>query len=141
MPAIPLAENVLGTVGAFLWSIQLLPQIVKSYREKDTAGLSASMLAIWIVSAIFLGAYVVRFCFLFVISFVFSPKRLCANRRSMHGWQIVQNISIPLVVQPQCFMLLGAISWSQVSDLSHRCTRVLRSSFSMLTELILGFAE
>ena len=38
------AENALGTLGAVFWTIQILPQIWKSYRTKSTRGLSASLM-------------------------------------------------------------------------------------------------
>lgn len=37
-------ENALGTIGAVLWMIQNIPQVIKSYREKSTKGLSASLM-------------------------------------------------------------------------------------------------
>lgn len=33
-------ENVLATIGAIMWSVQILPQIWKSYKDKTTKGLS-----------------------------------------------------------------------------------------------------
>ncbi|KAM0748923.1 hypothetical protein T439DRAFT_57636 [Meredithblackwellia eburnea MCA 4105] len=80
----PVAENVLGTMGAVLWSIQLCPQIYKSYVKKDTRGLSASMLAIWFCSGLFLG-----------------------------GYSIAQRLPVPLLIQPQLFCLFTAIAWAQ----------------------------
>ena len=41
----PGIENGLSTVGAVLWTVQIIPQIVKSYRSKSTLGLSASLMA------------------------------------------------------------------------------------------------
>jgi uncharacterized protein with PQ loop repeat len=38
------AENALGTIGAVLWTIQIIPQLVKSYRTKDVEGLSAMLM-------------------------------------------------------------------------------------------------
>jgi hypothetical protein len=38
-------ENTLATIGAILWSIQIIPQIIKSYRSKSTLGLSAGLMA------------------------------------------------------------------------------------------------
>lgn len=34
------AENALGTLGTVFWTIQMLPQIWKSWRSKSTEGLS-----------------------------------------------------------------------------------------------------
>lgn len=53
------AENALGTIGAILWMVQILPQIIKSHREKTTKGLSASLMFIWALASLFLGAYIV----------------------------------------------------------------------------------
>lgn len=38
------AENALGTIGAVCWTIQIIPQLVKSYRTKDVEGLSAMLM-------------------------------------------------------------------------------------------------
>lgn len=43
----PTLENVFGTIGAVLWTIQILPQIWKSYRSKNTEGLSG-FLMLWV---------------------------------------------------------------------------------------------
>ncbi|WWD15906.1 hypothetical protein CI109_100330 [Kwoniella shandongensis] len=87
-------ENVLGTIGAVLWMVQILPQIVKSYREKSTVGLSGSLMFIWALASLFLGSYIV-----------------------------VQRLSIPLQIQPQAFGVLGAISWCQCLYYSGRLSR------------------
>ncbi|KAJ7721337.1 PQ loop repeat-domain-containing protein [Mycena maculata] len=84
MPVNRVAENVFGTLGTICWSAQLVPQIWKSYRSKDTTGLSAWLVLCWGLSATFLGVYA-----------------------------IVQNLNIPLIVQPQLFGLLCMISWGQ----------------------------
>jgi len=38
-------ENALATIGAVMWTVQIIPQIFKSYRSKSTLGLSASLMA------------------------------------------------------------------------------------------------
>ncbi|KAK0239093.1 PQ loop repeat-domain-containing protein [Armillaria nabsnona] len=78
------AENALGTLGAVCWTIQLLPQIWKTWREKSTEGLSPWLVLIWGLTSIFLGVYA-----------------------------IVQKLSIALIVQPQLFGTLSLISWGQ----------------------------
>lgn len=40
---VPIAANVLGTLGAVFWSIQLIPQIVVNYRRHNATGLQPSM--------------------------------------------------------------------------------------------------
>lgn len=37
-------ENALATIGAVLWSIQIIPQLVLSYRTKSTKGLSENLM-------------------------------------------------------------------------------------------------
>ncbi|KZS94592.1 hypothetical protein SISNIDRAFT_549140 [Sistotremastrum niveocremeum HHB9708] len=78
------AENVLGTIGTILWCGQLIPQAWKTWREHSAEGLSASFMLLWALAAIFLGVY-----------------------------NIVQDINIPLIVQPQAFGFLAVICWTQ----------------------------
>ncbi|KAF8587845.1 hypothetical protein K439DRAFT_1385372 [Ramaria rubella] len=95
MPANNIAENALGTIGTVLWTGQIIPQNWKSWREHSTEGLSASLVFMWALSAIFLGVYT-----------------------------ITQDINIPLIIQPQLFGLLSALSWTQC--LYHSQKRSLR---------------
>ncbi|KAJ6544244.1 PQ loop repeat-domain-containing protein [Mycena capillaripes] len=84
MPTNRVAENVLGTMGTICWTAQLVPQVWKSYREKSTQGLSEWLVLCWGISSGFFGVYA-----------------------------IVQNLNIPLIVQPQLFGLLCLVSWGQ----------------------------
>lgn len=84
MVANAVAENVLGTIGTVLWSFQLVPQIIKSYRSKDTEGLSAWLLLLWVAGSVPQGAYLV-----------------------------VQNINIPLIIQPQLFSFFAIVAMTQ----------------------------
>ncbi|KAJ7499699.1 PQ loop repeat-domain-containing protein [Mycena latifolia] len=84
MPSNQVAENVFGTLGTICWTVQLVPQVWKSYREKSTQGLSEWLVLCWGISAGFFGVYAV-----------------------------VQNLNIPLILQPQLFALLCLISWGQ----------------------------
>ncbi|EIM86847.1 uncharacterized protein STEHIDRAFT_131391 [Stereum hirsutum FP-91666 SS1] len=84
MPVNRVAENVLGTIGTVCWCGQLLPQIWKSYRTKSTEGLSHWLPLVWALSAVPLGVYV-----------------------------IVQDLNIPLILQPQLFTTFALISWVQ----------------------------
>jgi len=84
MPTNAVAENVLGTIGTVCWMIQLLPQIWKSYREKSTEGLSEYIGLLWGISGAVLGVYV-----------------------------IVEDLNIPLIIQPQVLSVLCIISWAQ----------------------------
>lgn len=84
LPTNAAAENVLGTIGTICWTVQLIPQVWKSWREKSTDGLSHWLVLVWGVAGAFLGVYV-----------------------------IVQGLSVPLIVQPQAFGILSLISWAQ----------------------------
>ncbi|KAJ9105421.1 hypothetical protein QFC21_001792 [Naganishia friedmannii] len=87
-------ENVFGTIGAVLWSIQIIPQIWKSYRTKDTEGLSTFLMFIWALAGFFLGTYA-----------------------------IVQNINIPIILQPQLFSTFAALSTAQCLYYNHKKSR------------------
>ncbi|KAH9025830.1 hypothetical protein EDB84DRAFT_1273369 [Lactarius hengduanensis] len=84
MPVNAVAENIFGTMGAILWSVQLIPQLVKSWRTKSTKGLSPLLPLMWSMAALPLGIYV-----------------------------IVQDLNVPLIVQPQLFALFTLLSWTQ----------------------------
>ncbi|KAL6710610.1 hypothetical protein ACN47E_008658 [Coniothyrium glycines] len=82
--SIPVAANVLGTIGTVCWCVQLAPQIWRNYRTKSTEGLPAAMMLMWSISGVPFGVYA-----------------------------IAQQFNIPLIVQPQCFCVLCAVSWAQ----------------------------
>ncbi|THH32022.1 hypothetical protein EUX98_g2169 [Antrodiella citrinella] len=84
MPANKVAENVLGTIGAICWTVQLIPQIWKSWRSKSTDGLSLWLVFLWGFSGPFLGVYA-----------------------------IVQDLNVPLILQPHLFAALCFVSWAQ----------------------------
>ncbi|OXV11040.1 hypothetical protein Egran_01201 [Elaphomyces granulatus] len=56
---IPLAANVLGTIGTVLWCIQLVPQIWHNWKYKKTEGLPASMMLLWASCAVPFGIYMI----------------------------------------------------------------------------------
>ncbi|EED17598.1 PQ loop repeat protein [Talaromyces stipitatus ATCC 10500] len=82
---IPVAANVLGTIGTVFWCIQLVPQIWHNWRYKKTDGLPASMMLLWALCSVPFGVYM-----------------------------IVQNVNIPLQIQPQIFGFFGFVSWGQI---------------------------
>ncbi|KAI0102706.1 PQ loop repeat-domain-containing protein [Nemania sp. FL0031] len=88
---IPIAANVLGTIGTVLWSIQLIPQAWTNWRTKDTEGLPASMMLLWGISGVPFGIYA-----------------------------IVQNFNIPIQVQPHVFMFLCLVNWGQTLRYSYK---------------------
>ncbi|KAH6662298.1 G protein-like protein-coupled receptor : PQ-loop [Halenospora varia] len=81
---VPIAANVLGTIGAVCWSIQLIPQILINYRRHNTTGLQRSMMLLWALAGIPLGAY-----------------------------NIASNFNIALQVQPQILAVLSLVTWIQ----------------------------
>ncbi|KAF9374955.1 hypothetical protein CPC16_000991 [Podila verticillata] len=77
-------ENIFGMLGIVFWSFQLLPQVVDNYKRKSTEGLSYSMFALWSLCAIGFGAY-----------------------------SVVQELSIPIIIQPQVFGFLSTLCYLQ----------------------------
>ncbi|KAB8302135.1 hypothetical protein EYC80_005583 [Monilinia laxa] len=81
---IPIAANVLGTLGAICWSIQLIPQILINYNRHHTIGLQQSMMMFWACAGVPLGAY-----------------------------NIASGFNIALLVQPQILTVLSLVTWGQ----------------------------
>lgn len=54
---IDIAIDVFSTMGAVLWSIQLLPQIYLNWRRKSGAGLQPSMMLAWALAGLPLGIH------------------------------------------------------------------------------------
>ncbi|KAF1999041.1 PQ-loop-domain-containing protein [Amniculicola lignicola CBS 123094] len=81
---IPLAANVLGTIGTRCWCVQIIPQIWSNWRRKNTDGLPGLMLMLWAACGVPFGVYA-----------------------------IVQNFNFALKFQPQCFAGLTLIAWGQ----------------------------
>ncbi|KAI1181845.1 PQ loop repeat-domain-containing protein [Nemania serpens] len=88
---IPVAANVLGTIGTVLWSIQLIPQAWTNWRTKETDGLPASMMFLWALCGVPFGVYA-----------------------------IIQNFNIPIQVQPHVFLFLCLINWGQTLLYTHK---------------------
>lgn len=78
------AANVLGTLGAVCWSVQLLPQIWQNHRRADTTGLQPTMMLLWASAGIPLGIY-----------------------------NITRSFPIALQIQPQILTLLSLVTWAQ----------------------------
>ncbi|KAH9933337.1 PQ loop repeat-domain-containing protein [Fomitopsis serialis] len=115
MPANKAAENALGTIGTICWTIQLVPQLWKSHREKSTEGLSQFLVFIWGASGVLLGVYA-----------------------------IVQNINIPIIVQPQLFGTLSFLSFAQCQYYGSKrpfwtCVAIYIVCLALLGGLQVGF--
>ncbi|KAJ5088059.1 hypothetical protein N7456_011675 [Penicillium angulare] len=109
---IPVAENVLGTLGAVCWSIQLLPQIIINYRRHNTEGLQGSMMLLWAAAGVPLGVY-----------------------------NIVEEFNIALRIQPQILTVLSLVTWSQCLYYGKRysVTKCIAAVVSLI--LVLGGIE
>ncbi|CAO1636990.1 unnamed protein product [Parajaminaea phylloscopi] len=84
MPNIPIASNVLGTIGTILWCLQIVPQIIKNHRARSTFGLSPWLLVCWASASVPQGAYL-----------------------------LIEWVSVPLLIQPQIFSALALIGVGQ----------------------------
>ncbi|CAI7657843.1 unnamed protein product [Penicillium bialowiezense] len=91
---ITLSSTVLGTIGTVLWCIQLIPQIWHNWRRKKTDGFPAAMMFLWASCSVPMGAYL-----------------------------ILQQVNIPLQVQPQIFGFFSLVSWGQVLYYNHEYSR------------------
>ncbi|KAF2436090.1 PQ loop repeat protein [Tothia fuscella] len=81
---VPVAANVLGTLGAVCWSVQLIPQIIINYRRHNATGLQPSMMMLWAWAGVPLGVY-----------------------------NVVENFNVALRVQPQILTFLSLVTWIQ----------------------------
>lgn len=100
---VPVAANVLGTMGAVCWSVQvphllivsaphkqlttasqLIPQIIINYRRHNAIGLQPTMMMLWAWAGVPLGVY-----------------------------NIAENFNIALRIQPQILTLLSLVTWIQ----------------------------
>ncbi|KAI9926336.1 hypothetical protein ASPWEDRAFT_32251 [Aspergillus wentii DTO 134E9] len=81
---VPIAANVLGTIGAVCWSVQLIPQIIVNYRRHNTEGLQPSMMLLWATAGVPLGVY-----------------------------NIVEEFNVALRIQPQILTFLSLVTWAQ----------------------------
>lgn len=112
MPANAVAENVLATIGTICWAVQIIPQIWKSWREKSTEGLSHTLVLLWAISGPFLGVYA-----------------------------IVQNLNIPLIVQPQLFSVLCLVSWAQCQYYGNKRSRSTTITIFIVMVAVFGGFE
>ncbi|KAI8056071.1 PQ loop repeat-domain-containing protein [Syncephalis plumigaleata] len=77
-------RELLGSASLIFWSIQLLPQVIKNYRNGSTSGLSSWMLLLWSIEACLSGAYL-----------------------------IIQKLAMSLVIQFELFLLFSLLCSAQ----------------------------
>ncbi|KAF3480091.1 uncharacterized protein GIQ15_05438 [Arthroderma uncinatum] len=104
--------NVLGTLGTVLWCIQLVPQIWLNWRRKKTEGLPAAMMFLWALCGVPFGIYM-----------------------------ILQEVNIPLQVQPQVFTLLCLISWAQTLYYNSKYSKTMAVAIATVSGALMGGTE
>ncbi|KAL2061121.1 hypothetical protein VTL71DRAFT_7394 [Oculimacula yallundae] len=109
---VPIAANVLGTIGAICWSIQLIPQIIINYRRHNTIGLQRSMMLLWACAGVPLGAY-----------------------------NIAGNFNIALQIQPQILTVLSLITWIQCYYYDDKWSVMRCSTFVTVIGMLFGGLE
>ncbi|KAJ7915816.1 hypothetical protein B0H13DRAFT_2231789 [Mycena leptocephala] len=106
-----IAENVFGTMGTICWTIQLIPQIWKSWQEKSTQGLSPWLSPLGISTA-FLGPYT-----------------------------IILDLNIPLILEPQFFGFLALVAWGQCQYYGHKRSTRAATAMALSAMLAVGGFE
>ncbi|KAJ5381626.1 uncharacterized protein N7496_004054, partial [Penicillium cataractarum] len=105
---VTVASNVLGTIGTVLWCIQLIPQIWYNYRRKKTDGFPAAMMLLWASCSVPMGAYL-----------------------------ILQQVNIPLQIQPQIFGFFSLVGWGQILYYNHNYGR--KKTILLCTAIVVLF--
>ncbi|GFN20725.1 PQ-loop repeat-containing protein [Aspergillus tubingensis] len=106
------ASYVLGTIGTVLWCIQLIPQIWYNWRRKKTDGFPPLMMLLWASCAVPMGAYMV-----------------------------LQEVNLPLQIQPQIFGFFSLVSWGQILYYNHSYTCLKATSLVVGTAMLFGGIE
>ncbi|KAH8433083.1 PQ-loop repeat-containing protein [Aspergillus melleus] len=109
---VTVASNVFGTIGTILWCIQLIPQIWHNWTRKRTDGLPPLMMLLWACCAVPMGAYLV-----------------------------LQQVNLPLQIQPQIFGVFSLVSWGQILYYSHEFTRAKAVSLVVGLTVLFGVIE
>ncbi|EPY50258.1 PQ loop protein [Schizosaccharomyces cryophilus OY26] len=78
------AATTLAVIGTVCWCVQLIPQVIKNYRGKSTAGLDTLFIFSWVIASIPLAVY-----------------------------NLVQDLNIALKIQPELFQLLSLVTFFQ----------------------------
>ncbi|KAL2818416.1 PQ loop repeat-domain-containing protein [Aspergillus cavernicola] len=109
---ITLSSNVLGTIGTVLWCIQLIPQIWSNWRRKNTEGFPQLMMLLWGVCAVPMGAYF-----------------------------ILQEVNIPLQIQPQVFGFFSLVAWGQILYYTHKFSALKATAMVIAMVALFGGIE
>ncbi|KAF0558427.1 PQ-loop-domain-containing protein [Gigaspora margarita] len=76
---------VFGTIGTVLWTLQLLPQVYKNWRNESTKGLSPITMLIWAMSCLFYAVYAV----VAEISIVLIIQQMIFGRKIVCGISLI----------------------------------------------------
>ncbi|KAI9929942.1 hypothetical protein AWENTII_003606 [Aspergillus wentii] len=109
---VTVASNVLGTIGTVLWCVQLIPQIWFNWRRKNTDGFPPLMMFLWASCAVPMGAYL-----------------------------ILQEVNIPLQIQPQIFGFFSLVSLGQILYYNHNYSLVKVLAVVLGTSALFGGIE
>ncbi|KAI1979997.1 hypothetical protein LOZ51_000924 [Ophidiomyces ophidiicola] len=109
---IPIAANVLGTIGTVLWCIQLIPQIWYNWMRKKTDGLPGSMMLLW---------------------------GLCTSPFGIY--MVLQEVNLAIQIQPQIFGTLSLICWAQILIYHHKYTTTRAIILAVVIAMLLGGSE
>ncbi|PYI05304.1 PQ loop repeat protein [Aspergillus sclerotiicarbonarius CBS 121057] len=109
---VTVASNVLGTIGTVLWCVQLIPQIWYNWRRKKTDGFPPLMMLLWASCAVPMGAYM-----------------------------ILQEVNVPLQIQPQIFGFFSLVSWGQIMYYNHGYSCLKATLLVLGTAVLFGGIE
>ncbi|KAF1816085.1 hypothetical protein P152DRAFT_388900 [Eremomyces bilateralis CBS 781.70] len=109
---VPLAAQVLATIGTICWCVQLLPQIWQNYRRGNCIAFPALTVFIWAISEVPFGAYV-----------------------------IVQDHAMAIQLQPQIFGVLCLVCWGQCLWLSGKCSKLWATFWPFLLAAVMAVGQ
>lgn len=129
--SIPVAANVLGTIGTILLCVQLIPQIWMNYRSKKTEGLPAIMMFIWATCRALYHLQQPRA----------NPVFLNPAGVPFGVYAIGQNLNTPVQVQAQAFTALSLVSWAQCLHYAHNWKVWTSTVLAISTGILYGGVE
>ena len=98
---IPVVANVLGTLGAVCWSVQLLPQIWLNWRRHNATGLQPTMVRLYRLCT---GLLADRWTQMMFWAWAGVPLGV---------YNIVSDFNVALQIQPQILAMLSLATWIQ----------------------------
>ncbi|CEH11759.1 Predicted membrane protein [Ceraceosorus bombacis] len=124
--------NVFGTLGAVLWSVQLLPQIYLNHRRRQAQGVQPSFMMLWAVSGLALGVHNVLANV--NIALQVQAQILTALSLSVLAVEAGSDERLPTVYRP--VRPFFAVTWAQIMYFEHEWSKLR----TCLTTASLAFA-